>query len=329
MKLVNFLTEKRGTVRAGVVLDEIVLDLKLAWTNFGKKGGASMPLDSVESYTMLSPEQKNMLHAIVNKMADLDLMDINQVMDDELAYPLNYVKLVAPVRKPGALRDFFAFERHVKMAFGLNNRKVPAEWYQFPVFYFSNPGSIQAPNAVIVRPANSSQLDYELEIACVIGKEGRNITSERAEEYIAGYTIFNDWSARDLQRVETRVGQGPAKGKDFASSLGPWLVTPDELEERKTDRKTVFDLEMRAYLNGGLRSQANMRELYYSFAEMIVHASKNATLYPGDVLASGTCGSGCLLELTGGQGPWLQEGDEVVLEIDGLGQLRNRIGAAG
>ncbi len=170
----------------------------------------------------------------------------------------------------------------------------------------------------------SLALDYELEVACVIGRAGRDIAEEDAEEYIAGYTIMNDWSARDLQREEMSVGLGPAKGKDFATSLGPWLVTPDELEELALGDGR-FNLTMAARVNGVERSRGNFRDIYYTFAQMIARASRDVTLHPGDVLGSGTVGTGCLLELTGGEGPWLAPGDLVELEVTGLGTLRNRI----
>jgi fumarylacetoacetate (FAA) hydrolase len=163
-------------------------------------------------------------------------------------------------------------------------------------------------------------------VVCVIGKGGRNIPVADAESHIMGYMIFNNWSARDIQRQEMSVGLGPAKGKDFANAFGPFLVTPDELVDHKTDRPGVYDLAMVARVNGEERSRGNWQDLHYSFAEMIARASENATLRPGDILGSGAVGSGCLLELTEGKGPWLQTGDVVELEIDKLGVLRNTVG---
>jgi fumarylacetoacetate (FAA) hydrolase len=179
---------------------------------------------------------------------------------------------------------------------------------------------------VIPHPRKSAALDYELEIACVIAKEGRNIPVNKAEDYIMGYMVYNDWSARDIQKKEMSVGLGPAKGKDFANSFGPYLVTPDELEDKKTDRPGVYDLTMMARVNGEERSRGNWQDIHYSFAEMIARASEDATLMPGDVLGSGTVGTGCLLELTQGKGPWLQPGDVVELEIERLGVLKNTVG---
>jgi fumarylacetoacetate (FAA) hydrolase len=175
-------------------------------------------------------------------------------------------------------------------------------------------------------PPYTAALDYELEIAAVIGKAGRDIPAERAEEHILGFTILNDWSARDVQRIEMRVGLGPAKGKDFAKSLGPCIVTLDELADRHTGRHGVFNLQMVARVNGIERSRGNMADLYWSFGQMIERASQAVTLQPGDVIGSGTVGTGCLLELTSGEGPWLQSGDVVELEIERIGVLRNVIG---
>ncbi|MFM8323196.1 MAG: fumarylacetoacetate hydrolase family protein [Chloroflexota bacterium] len=239
--------------------------------------------------------------------------------------PLEQVRLRAPLPRPGSLRDFYAFEQHVRTASANRGRAVPAEWYQFPAFYFTNHRSIFGPDDTIPYPAYSTALDYELEIACVIGREGRDLDPEHAAGHIFGYTIFNDWSARDVQRAELKVGLGPAKGKDFASSLGPWIVTPDELAPHAAGRPGVYNLRMQARVNGQLRSYSNFNTIYYSFGELLARASTGAWLYPGDVIGSGTTGTGCLLELTRGEGPWLQPGDQVELEIDGLGVLRNSV----
>jgi len=230
----------------------------------------------------------------------------------------------APLR-PTTLRDGYAFEQHVKTANANRGREVPEEWYEFPVFYFGNPGNVFGPNDEIPYPHYTEALDYELEIAVVIGKGGRDLRAENALDHIFGYTIFNDWSARDVQRKEMVVGLGPAKGKDFASSFGPYIVTPDELAERKTDKPGVYDMTMLARLNGETRSQGNFKDMYWSFGDILARASDSVDLNPGDVIGSGTVGTGCLLELTKFQGPWLQPGDVVELEIDGIGVLRNQI----
>lgn len=238
---------------------------------------------------------------------------------------LSQVLLEAPIH-PNTLRDFYAFEQHVKTANENRGREVPAAWYDMPVFYFSNHTAIYGPGAVIPHPKASQALDYELEVACIIGKPGKDIPAEKAEDYIFGYTIFNDWSARDLQRQEVTVGLGPAKAKDFASSLGPAIVTKEALADKHTGRPGVYDLAMVARVNGEERSRGNWKDIHYSFGELVARASQDVQLFPGDVIGSGTVGTGCLLELTKGQGPWLQPGDVVELEIERFGVLQNTIG---
>jgi fumarylacetoacetate (FAA) hydrolase len=241
----------------------------------------------------------------------------------ELLLPLDEVRLLAPIPRPPSLRDFYAFEQHVAASMRNRGRSVPPAWYDIPVFYFGNHAAIYGPDDDIPLPRTRA-LDYELEVACVIGRAGRDILEEDAEEYIAGFMIMNDWSARDLQREEMSVGLGPAKGKDFATSLGPWLVTPDELLPFALGDGR-HDLVMTALVNGEERSRGNLRDLFHPFARMIARASQDANLYPGDVIGSGTVGTGCLLELTGGDGPWLDHGDVVELIVEDLGTLRNRV----
>jgi len=240
-------------------------------------------------------------------------------------FPIDQVKFLPPL-KPFTLRDGYAFEQHVKTANKNRGRDVPQEWYQFPVFYFTNPNAIFGHEDVIPYPPYTQAMDYELEIAAVIGKAGMNIKAEEAEEYIFGYTIFNDWYARDVQRKEMAVGLGPAKGKDFASALGPLIVTPEALADKATGRPGVYDLEMVARVNGKEFSRGNWKDMHWSFGEIIARASESVMLYPGDVIGSGTVGTGCLLELTKFQGPWLNHGDVVELEVERIGILRNTVG---
>ncbi len=241
------------------------------------------------------------------------------------SYALNEVKLHAPLR-PTTLRDGYAFETHVKTANANRGREVPAEWYKFPIFYFTNPNNIYGPDDEIPYPPYTNEMDYELEIAVIIGKPGINIRPEDAPEHIFGYTIFNDWSARDIQRDEMKVSLGPAKGKDFASALGPYIVTAEELSDKAAGRPGVYDLTMRGCINGVERSRGNFNDMYWSFGDLLARASEYVTLLPGDVIGSGTVGTGCLLELTKAQGPWLDEGDVVELTIERLGTLRNKVG---
>ena len=194
----------------------------------------------------------------------------------------------------------------MKSARAQRGLEMAPEWYQLPVFYFSNPAAVHGPDDTIPFPAESSAWDYELEAAVVIGAKGR----------IAGFTILNDWSARDLQKMEMAVGLGPAKGKDFATSLGPVVVTPDELGDLR--------LEMVARVNGEERSRGNLGDINWSWDELVAHAGRNTRLVAGDVLGSGTVGTGCILEHADGR--WLRPGDEVELEIEGIGVLRNAVG---
>ena len=242
-------------------------------------------------------------------------------------YTLGKVVLLSPIPDPPTLRDFYAFEQHVKTARASRGFKMQPEWYEIPTFYFSNTSEISGPDAPVSYPLGCQELDFELEIACVIGREGKNIALDEASDYIAGYTIMNDWSARDFQRQDMRLGLGPGKGKDFATSLGPCLVTPDEFASRRSGRGTSerYDMTMLARINGKEVSRGNFKDIYYSFPQIIVRASRNARLRIGDVLGSGTVGTGCLLELGPTVHRWLQPGDVVELEIDGIGVLRNHI----
>jgi fumarylacetoacetate (FAA) hydrolase len=226
---------------------------------------------------------------------------------DHAEYRLDEVELMPPVLKPPSVRDFYAFEQHVKTARGQRGLDVPEEWYRIPVFYFSNPNAIYGPEAEIPYPEETEELDYELEVAAVIGAEGQ----------IGGFTVMNDWSVRDLQRAEMKVGLGPAKGKDFATSLGPVVVTPDEFDGSSAT--------MVARVNGEERSRGNLADMHHSWDAIVAQAARNTELCPGDILGSGTVGTGCILEH--GDGRWLQPGDVVELEVEGIGVLRNRIGA--
>jgi fumarylacetoacetate (FAA) hydrolase len=220
-------------------------------------------------------------------------------------YALAEVRLRAPIPWPPSVRDFYAFERHVQSARAQRGLEMAPEWYRIPVFYFSNPAAVYGPEDDIVFPSESSAWDYELEAAAVIGADGR----------IAGFTVLNDWSARDLQKMEMAVGLGPAKGKDFGTSLGPVLVTPDELGDLR--------LEMIARVNGEERSRGNLGDMHWSWDDLVAHAGRNTRLLAGDVLGSGTVGTGCILEH--GDGRWLEPGDAVELEIERIGVLRNRV----
>jgi fumarylacetoacetate (FAA) hydrolase len=246
-----------------------------------------------------------------------------KVSKDSLS--MDEVNFLSPL-KPNTLRDGYAFEQHVKAANKNRGREVPEEWYQFPVFYFTNPYAVFGHNDVIPYPHYTDAMDYELEIAAIIGKGGMDIKPEDAPNHIFGYTIFNDWSARDVQRKEMVVGLGPAKGKDFASAFGPVIVTHEEIADKSIGRPGVYDLEMSARVNGKELSRGNFKDMHWSFGEIISRVSDSVMLQPGDVIGSGTVGTGCLLELTKFQGPWLNEGDVVELEIEEIGILKNTVG---
>jgi fumarylacetoacetate (FAA) hydrolase len=230
-----------------------------------------------------------------------------------------------PLPGVASIRDFYAFEQHVATCRSQRGLDMVPQWYKVPVFYFSNPAGVIPHEAEVWAPANSHALDYELELACVIGRESRDLPDDdRALDAVAGFTIMNDWSARDLQRIEMAVGLGPSKGKDFATSLGPELVTFDELADAYRDGR--LHLEMTATVNGRLLSHGNSGSMYWTWPQLLAHASRDATLRPGDVLGSGTVGSGCILELTPEvTGGWLKPGDSVELMIERLGTLRNMV----
>jgi len=225
-----------------------------------------------------------------------------------------------PVLRPTSLRDFYAFEQHVRIAWERRGQEIPEAWYRLPVFYFSNVSEIRGPGDAVWAPDSSHELDYELEVAALIDTPARDLPAERAEQAIGGYTILSDWSARDLQRDETAVRLGPAKGKDFASSIGPWLVTPDELADARAGKGHT--LEMIASVNRSETGRGSWADIHYSFGEMLARASADVLVRAGDLIGSGTVGGGCLLETREATlGRYLQPGDEVSLRIERLGEL--------
>jgi fumarylacetoacetate (FAA) hydrolase len=246
---------------------------------------------------------------------------------NEQGLPLHEIKLLTPVPNPPTMRDFYAFEQHVAAARAKRGVGMIPEWYEIPTFYFTNTSEAYGHDEPVPYPVGSKELDIELEIACVLGREGKDISVDEAADYIAGYTVMNDWSARDFQRLDMKLNLGPGKGKDFATSLGPWLVTPDELASRRTGSGASerYDMTMLARVDGKEGSRGNFNQIYYSFPQMIAYASRNVRLRPGDVLGSGTVGTGCLLEIGTEVHPWFQRGETLEMEIDGIGVLRNTI----
>jgi 2-keto-4-pentenoate hydratase/2-oxohepta-3-ene-1,7-dioic acid hydratase in catechol pathway len=244
---------------------------------------------------------------------------------DSPAVPLAAVRLLAPLAAP-TVRDFVAFEEHVD---GLTSGQIAPEWYQAPTFYFTNPYALLGAHDDVPVPPGSQMLDFELEVAVVVGRDGASLSPEQAREHVFGYTVLNDWSARDLQRREMKVMLGPAKGKDSATTLGPWLVTADELEPYR-DADGFLALDLRAHVNGELIGQDLLSNMGWPFEELISYASRGTEVRAGDVLGSGTCGNGgCLAELWGRRGrvdpPPLRPGDVVELTVEGIGTVRNRV----
>lgn len=241
--------------------------------------------------------------------------------------PVNAVRLLTPLARPTTIRDFLTFEQHyrnfLQRSRGVD--EVPAEWFRTPVFYFTHPNNVFGDGEEIPRPV-TDQLDYELEVAAVLGADGRDVSAAEAPNLIAGYTIFNDFSARDIAGPEMSLGLGASKCKDFANVLGPCLATPDELDGEPGRPDTALQGRVNGKTQGGDR----LASMHHSFAEMIAHASTNSVVRAGDVLGSGTCATGCILELSSLHGeiafPWLEPGDVVELEVEGIGTLTNTVG---
>ena len=308
MKLVSYRDGDPLVGRAGIWHDETIFD-----------AGALLKRDAL---TMLE-----LLQLGPTALDDLRAALTSAQPDGPGTRPAVLRDLLSPVPNPPSVRDFYAFEQHVKAARARRNVGMIPEWYQIPVFYFSNPAAIQGPEADVPYPNDSDELDFELEIACVIGQTGHDISADDASRYIAGYLVMNDWSARDLQREEMKMNLGPAKGKDFATSLGPWLVTPDELDDRRigSGAEERYDLELIGRINGQEVSRGNFKDIYFPFPQLIERAARHVTLKAGDVIGSGTVGTGCILELGPENVPWLKANDVLEMEIERLGVLRNRI----
>ena len=250
--------------------------------------------------------------------------------DEDAVLDAGHLAFGPPILRPPSFRDFYAFERHAGTTWGRRGQPIPDAWYRLPVFYFSNVSELRGPGDPVWAPRESAELDYEIEVGALIDTPATDLSAERGEDAIGGYLVLNDWSARDLQRDETTVRLGPAKGKDFALSIGPWLVTPDELADRRAPGATAPDLRMTATVrtaDGGPATvvactDGSWSTIHWSMGEMVARASADVRLRPGDLLGSGTVGGGCLLEVKDETlGRWLLPGDEVTLEIERLGRL--------
>jgi 2-keto-4-pentenoate hydratase/2-oxohepta-3-ene-1,7-dioic acid hydratase in catechol pathway len=286
-----------------------------------EEDGTLRPLPGVRSLTGLLAEGGGLP----------DLLDSGSAPPGVPAGPhVSEVRLLSPLQPP-TVRDFVTFEEHVEgVRRSLDGAAgVPEQWYAAPTFYFTNPYAVYGPHDDIPVPPGSSVLDFELEVAAVIGKEGRDLTPERARDHIVGYTVLNDWSARDLQSAEMRVGLGPCKGKDTATTLGPYLVTADELEKYR-DADGFLRLGLTAEINGEVVGEDLLSNMSWTFEEMVAYASRGTWVRPGDVLGSGTCGNGgCLAELWGLRGRRdpapLKPGDTVTLTVEGIGSTSNTV----
>lgn len=340
MKLVTFHAKKSSPrqERAGVLLGDRIVDLEAAFRwlerDRGGKGDAAAVAEKFGVGVLGFIERANDARPAADELSARaeagKLPDVHE--GQPLVVSAADVTLLAPIPRPPSMRDGYAFRQHVETARRNRGLEMIPEFDQFPVFYFTNHQAVVGPGELRVAPRQRERLDFELEAAIVVGRHGKNVPADRADALIFGLTIMNDFSARVMQMDEMKLSLGPAKGKDFATGLGPYLVTVDELADRtqRTDRGAHFDLEMRAFVNDVQVSRGNVKDMTYTFAQILERASYGVTLHPGDVIGSGTCGTGCFLELNGSkitQNQWLQVGDRIALEIDGLGRLEHTIAA--
>ncbi len=319
MKLVSYL--KSGEIQLGAIVNEGLYNLQSVNENLPKN-----IIDFFQSSNDLIQQTEKQLSKIADNSLSVE--------------PVKDYTLLAPVPRPTSCRDGYAFRQHVESARRNRGVEMIKEFDQYPIFYFTNHNAVQGPGDIYCMPDHFQQLDFELELAIVIGKEGRNIKAKDADAYIAGFTIMNDLSARKLQMEEMLLNLGPAKGKDFSTVIGPWLVTPDELSSYLVPAKqghvgNNYNLSMKCWVNDILVSEGNVKDMDWTFAEIIERCSYGVTIFPGDVIGSGTVGTGCFLELNGTgklhnpnyQPQWLQANDTVKMTIDGLGTLVNTIKA--
>lgn len=341
MRLLTFVPPD-GTPRAGVLLGDTVVDLAVA---------APLVIEEAEGLqwdmlSLLRGDQPDVnldsaatIVAAVMQMLGVETDSTEAAWPPEeeipapsgslsiggatMVLPLTQVRLLAPLPRPASLRVYESFEEHAVAVRTLRGAGIPEAWYRGPTFYFANHGAVFGHEEAIPMP-RGAMLDYALGLACVIGRQARDLLPEEALTVIAGYTLINTWVDRDAEERERELGLGPGKSRDFATSLGPWIVTPDEVDLYADDDGRL-NLVLVGRVNGFERCRAATGNQYYSFAELVAHASRGVTLVPGDVIASGPVGGGTLLESGGGYGPWLERGDTVELEGTALGTLRNVI----
>lgn len=315
--------------RLGFMVGDLVVDLAVAAGQYETRGDMKdapngLPSDVIAFLAMGDEAfaKAKEIYGWCLKKTDDELKALKVVVPNPT--------LLAPVPRPTSMRDGYAFRQHVEAARRNRGVEMIAEFDLFPVFYFTNHQAVIGPGPMEVMPEHLKKLDFELEACIVIGKEGRNIKAENADEHIFGYMVMNDWSARYLQMEEMKLSLGPAKGKDFATAIGPYLVTKDELESRRipSEKGDRYDLAMTCRIGTEEVSRGNLKDMSWSFAEIVERASYGVTLYPGDVIGSGTVGTGCFLELNGSKvydNRWVGIGDEVTCSIEMLGDLTNTV----
>ncbi len=305
MKFISF--EKDNYISFGVIKNDFIYDLHAINSNIA---------ESMLEFMQGGNEQLDLAH--------------KAIQENEPSMNVNDVKLLSPITNPPSVRDAYAFRQHVATARRNRGLEMIPEFDEIPIFYFTNHNAVFGPGNFPVLSRHLGKLDFELECAAVIGKGGRDISASQADEHIFGFMIMNDFSARVMQMQEMKLNLGPAKGKDFGSSFGPWLVTKDELEScrKPSSDGDRYDLKMKAFVNDIQVSEDSLSNMTWTFAQIIERVSYGVDIFPGDIIGSGTCGTGCFLELNGSKitdNQWLQSGDDVSLDIEGLGKLTNKI----
>ena len=320
MKLLTYIKDENEQPSFGFKVNDFIVDIRKGAEWINQDQGNDKFLTIPNDLKTALEEWNHFFPILIEMQETVQNGDLSKFSNAE-----SELEILPPIINPPSFRDFYAFEQHVRAARKLRGLEMHPDWFKIAIFYFSNPNCCYGHGQEIPYPSNTTELDFELEFAIIIGNGGSDIKAEDAAEVIAGYTILNDWSSRNLQREEMPLSLGPAKGKDFASSFGPYMVTPDELEDA-WDNNGRLDLRMTCHVNGKLISDGNTNDLYHSFGNMIERASMNTKLMPGEYIGSGTVGTGCILELrpenTGG---WVQKGDTVTLEVERLGKLENTI----
>ena len=330
MKLVTFQVKNPIGIfnRIGCLSSNCIIDLNSAYASYlhyerseediYTLANASIPSDMVQFLHLGSTSNK--ASKMGKEFVERGLRRNEQLegpKSEQITYRKDEISLLAPIPRPKSIRDFMGFEKHLETALKKRGKTIPKIWYEIPIYHKGNPNTVAGPDDPILWPSYTEKLDYELELGMYIGKKGTNISKKKATEHIAGYTIFDDISARDRQMAEMEVSMGPAKGKDFNNSniMGPCLVTSDELHSK------IKNLKMIARINGKITCEGNSGDMYWTWEDMIKYCSQDETLYPGEFFGSGTVGGGCGAEFD----KWVKPGDRVELEIEGIGILKNKI----